>query len=212
MKNWVICVFRTAGWKTIGVVRAESKDLAESLALSRYGLAKDQVAAGAEPTGPNIFPGERIYVSPEPFSQKLSFTDWLLTPAACNLGGMTPRGAAELAWRWSAVGMIGVQDAWESMGGDPAVITNKHELISALFQIAEAAGGDRAERVKSLPSLAARFIKFDYIERCSARLRENAGLSPEAADAAAETSFLSRTPGSVPEVDADAWMTDSQTV
>lgn len=57
-------VHRASGSCYIGQVSEKDEGLARLAALSRFGLAKEDVAPGTEPNGNAIFPDEAFDVSP----------------------------------------------------------------------------------------------------------------------------------------------------
>lgn len=57
-------VHRSGGSRYIGQVSEKDEGLGRLAALSRYGVAEDDVAPGTEPNGDTIFPGEEFDVSP----------------------------------------------------------------------------------------------------------------------------------------------------
>lgn len=56
-------VHRAGGSRYIGQVSEKDEGLARLAALSRYGIAEEDVTPGTEPNGNAIFPGEEFDVS-----------------------------------------------------------------------------------------------------------------------------------------------------
>lgn len=63
-KTWDVRVHRATGHRFIGQVTERNEELARCAALSRFGLADEDLAPGTEPNGAAIFPSEEFDVSP----------------------------------------------------------------------------------------------------------------------------------------------------
>ena len=64
LKTFNVRVHRTSGSRYIGQVNETDEALARCAALSRFGLAEEDVTPGTEPNGSAIFPDEEFDVSP----------------------------------------------------------------------------------------------------------------------------------------------------
>ena len=64
LKTFNVRVHRASGSRYIGQVNEANEELARCAALSRFGLAEDDVSPGTEPNGSAIFPEEEFDVSP----------------------------------------------------------------------------------------------------------------------------------------------------